>query len=124
MARGVKGGPNRSAFIREKLSENKNVSYKEIAEAWKKLGHSEEIKATLFYLVKNKAKGGKGKRRGRPAKAETEAAAAAATTTVDQSWLEMEKALDKLVAQAVSLRDSKLADDLRVARRRVSSQLV
>lgn len=124
MAKAVAEGPNRSAFIREMFNANKKISYKEVAEAWAKLGNKEPIQPPLFYFVKRTVKGGKTTgRRGRPARTESPVTATTAPA-VDSSLLDMEKALDKLIVQATSMSDWKLADALRVARRRVSVALV
>lgn len=119
MARSAKSGPNKSQFIRDMLGSNKNVKHKEVAEAWKKAGNSDEIKSTLYYLVKSKLKGKRGRKLG--------AAHTTAESPVgekDAVLLEMERMLDKLIAMSASARESKLAEDLRIARRRVSAMLV
>lgn len=119
MARGVKEGPNRSEFIRNQLKANKKVKHKEVVEAWKKAGHDGEIKATLYYLVKSKMKGKRG-----PKREDASSQEPADANSKDTVLLDMEKQLDKLIVAASLMRDSKLADDLRIARRRVSALLV
>jgi hypothetical protein len=132
MAKKSAGKPNMSDFIRAALKANSKASAKEVIQGWKDAGNPGELKASLFYLVKNKAgystpRGGK-KRRGRPpgaAKATGAAAPKAAAPRRSTSvYLEMEQALDALVQLAENVGDSGLAAALRTARRSVSAQLV
>lgn len=107
--------PSRSQFIRDKLAENRRVKYQEVAAAWAATGHPGEIKSTLFYLVKSKSKKGKGRRA---------VDSADETSPREMILASMEKTLDRLMADAISLKDAKLMDELRIARRRVSAMLV
>lgn len=119
-------GPTRSDFIRDQLKANPNVSAKDVQDAWAKAGHKPALKTTLFYLIKgklglSKRRKGKGRRGRRRAEAAVVAQAAASP---NGSYLDIERALDKLIHQADEIGDRKLADALRQARRRASTALI
>lgn len=129
-------GTNKSEFIRNILNENPNASAKDVLDAWEAAGETEKLNPTLYYQVRRtqglaKRRGGGGRRRKKAARATASATATPTTSaaSVGQNgsgadYLSIEKQIDKLVLQAESLGDSKLADELRQARRRVSSKLV
>lgn len=135
-----KDGPNRSAFIREKLAADPSAKVKQINAAWKEAGNLGEISNTLYYQVKGTLGiRGTGRGRGRPpgsgaAASATGAAAPArrgrpprvqeSSGDANGSYLSIEESLDKLISQAQELRDSSLVSDLKAARRRVSVKLV
>jgi hypothetical protein len=125
-------GVNQSAFIREKLSANPGIKYRDVADAWKEAKLPGEIKSSLFYLVKNKmgsAKTAAPKRRGRPPKnrsasISTAAAPSASAGDAAEIYREIEHKLDVLIHRAMLLHNLQLAENLLVARRRASIHLV
>jgi hypothetical protein len=121
------GGPNRSAFIRDQLNANPGAKLGDVQEAWSSAGNSGEITGTLYYQVKksmglsNRRK----KKKGRAAAAPTGSPSISVETSNSaEGYLAIEKSLDKLIAQAGELGDTKLTEELRVARRRASARLV
>lgn len=108
--------PSRSEFIRNMLITNKSACFQEVAEAWAKLGHTDPIKATLFYLVKFKhSKGGNMspsiERTNPPisrSKSSIGRAEQARRGSIgdDRTLLEMEQTLDDLIAGALLPPDS------------------
>lgn len=121
------GGPNRSAFIRDQLTENPSAKLNDVNEAWTSQGNSGEITGTLYYQVKKSMGLSKGrkKRRGRAVAAPmANHSESAKLSSGAEGYLAIEKTLDKLIAQAGELGDSKLSDELRAARRRASAKLV
>lgn len=124
------GGTNRSEFIRNILNENPQATASDVADAWTAAGHKEELNKTLYYQTRrtmglSTPRGGS-KKRGRKPKAvkAAESTPAPAATNGSTDYLAIEKQIDSLVAQADSIGDSKLAEVLRQARRRVSAKLV
>lgn len=118
------GGPNRSEFIREILTANPQTSAREVQEKWTASGNKDKLNPTLFYLVKSKLGLTSGVRGGRRAGRPSAAAGRMGRTGQNGGYLEIEQALDRLISQAEGLRDNKLADDLRQARRRASTALI
>ncbi|MFO0945198.1 MAG: hypothetical protein U1D30_04510 [Planctomycetota bacterium] len=123
------GGPNRSEFIRSVLTSNPKASSKDVQAAWEAAGYKDKLNPTLYYIAKKKLglmKGGRGRGRGRGRKAVNVVANGAAVPVKpeSESYLEIERTLDKLIAKAEDLQDRKLAEDLRQARRRASLALV
>ena len=93
-----KSGPNKSAFIRGVLENNKAASAKDVQDAWNGAGHKGALSPTLFYNIKGKmglTSGRKKKRRGRP-----KATAAPSTQSGSDVYLAIEKSLDGLISQA------------------------
>jgi hypothetical protein len=126
MARVAKGEPNRSEFIREQLQANRGASFRDVQAAWAAAGHKSEIKTSLYYNIKRKAAEGgaivvKG-RRGRPPRAASVAAAPVAAA--GGNYGKIEEALDALLVEAMGLRNHKLVEAIRAARRIASAQLI
>ena len=115
----AEGEISRSQFIRDMIKKNPKVKCKAVIDAWQELGHKEPIKPTLFYLTKSnmKRKGG-GARRADAGVADDQ------PNDTKTAFLDIESSLDRLIAKANEIRDARLADDLRVARRRISARLV
>lgn len=117
------GGPNKSAFIRDILLADPKASAKDVQAKWVDAGNKDGLNPTLFYLMKNKL--GLSKPRGGGRRGRRPAAAAAPTGgEPNGGYLEIERALDRLISQAEGLSDRKLAEDLRQARRRASMALI
>jgi hypothetical protein len=123
-------GISQSSFIREKLSADRSIKYRDVADAWKEAGHPGAIKSSLFYLVKNKMGLSTGARKGRPGR-KPGARAASPTPSASanggeaaEAYREIEATLDTLIRQASELRNAQLAEELRAARRQASKQLV
>jgi hypothetical protein len=121
-------GENKSAFVREFLNLNPSATAKEVAAAWSEKGHAEPITAGLYYQVRNKlgfakTRGTKSGRKpaGRSARPPADAPRPRASGV--DSYIEMETTLDKLIAQT-GPQDMSLLEALRVARRRVSSEIL
>lgn len=125
-------GTNKSEFIRNVLEKNPEASAKDVQTAWTEAGETEELNPTLYYQIRQKLglSRGRGRRRGgRKRKAEAGATPVAARAVTangssNDDYLALESQIDKLVAQAEAIGDSKLASDLRQARRRVSAKLL
>ena len=134
-------GPNKSEFIREQLKADPSMKPPAVAEAWTAAGHPGVLTPTLYYQVKRSMGLSKSrkKRRGGKRAAAVEMAdvveapapkapkATKATVVVTEavgSYLEIEAALDSLVGKSESLRDGKLSEALRAARRHASTKLV
>lgn len=125
-------GPNRSAFIRDKLNEDPNTKLEAITEAWVNEGNEGEITPTLYYQIRKQMglSNRRRKKRGRPAGTAGRPRRRAAETTAvaasggDNVYDEIESTLDELIRRALELGDRKLSDDLRMARRRASAKLV
>ena len=115
------GKINKSLFIRGVLEKNKKASVKEVQAAWTDAGNKGELGVALIYQQRTKAgikaKGRTGRPPGRPP-------AGAAPSSSANSFEAMEASLDKLLAQAETLGDRRLIDDLRNARRRASAKLI
>lgn len=118
--------PSRSGFIRDQLGKNPKLSLKELIQAWKDGGNTGTITPTLFYQVRSKLGLAQGVRRRR--RKRRGAAAAAADTGRAQpdksDYVSIEATLDHLVAQAVAMKDNRLAEALRGARRAASARLL
>ena len=113
-----------AGFIREFLGQNPQATSKEIEAAWKKAGNKAPFHQSMVYKIKGDL-GLSTKRKKRRKKAvAAEAAPTATAADPGAEFLTIEKSLDALVAQAEGLKDAKLAEALRVARRRVSAKLV
>ena len=114
-------GVNKSEFIRGELSKNPKAMFKHVSEAWNASGNKELLTASLFYFVKSKF-GKSIQRRGRPRSDQGLASSGAGTENeTSDIYLQIESELDKLISRAP---DSKTAEALRAARRRVSAKLV
>lgn len=122
------GSPSRSDFIRKFLSSNPSGKLPDVNEAWKKSGQSGEITATLFYQVKSKSGHSKkrrgGRRRGRPPRAVAAATSSSAPAAGGSGYAMIERTLDQLVFAADKMKDTKLTELLRDARRHASAKLV
>lgn len=123
-------GVNKSQFIRDVLTENRKATIHDINKAWNEAGNEGELNPTLYYQAKGRMGLAKG-RRGRPPREAVETAAGAARVAKESAvaddgttFLAIELELDKLIAKADGLGDSKLADSLRTARRRVAAKLI
>jgi hypothetical protein len=116
--------PSRSGFIRDQLRENAKLSLKEIIEAWRAQGNTGTITPTLFYQVRSKLGLARGVRRRRRRQAPVAAEAAARPQPDKSDYLSIEATLDHLVAQAVAMKDNRLAEALRGARRAASARLL
>ena len=121
------GGPNRSAFIREQLNADPGAKLGDVKEAWSAAGNPGEITGTLYYQVK-KTMGLSNRRKKKKGRA-SEAPVGGSSVSVEPSstsetYLAIEKSLDKLIAQAGEIGDARLSEELRVARRRASAKLV
>ena len=111
-----------SAFIRSYLTQNPQATGKEVAQAWKQAGHKSSFSQSMIYQLRSKM----GLSSGRKKRRKKAVSAAVAPVAVDtgSELLAIEKSLDSLIVQAETLKDSKLAEALRVARRRVGAKLV
>lgn len=124
---GSSGEPNKSQFIRDLLRDNARTKPADASAAWASAGHGGEIKPTLFYIVRGRMK----KRRrkgGRRAKAKGVVAApqapVVAATDTAKSYLSLERAIEGLVGQAEGIKDARLVEALRNARRMASAKLI
>ena len=112
-----------AAFIRDFLGQNPQATGKEIEEAWKKAGNKAPFHQSMVYKIKGDLGLSSKRRKKRPKKAvATEAVPAAAD--LGAQFLAIEKSLDSLIAKAEELKDAKLAEALRAARRRAGAKLV
>ena len=117
-------GVNKSEFIRGVLSENAAAKPADVVAAWKDAGHREDLNPTLYYQVKRSMGLSKGRRRKKGRKAAVMVGAPAATNGSGSGYLDIERSLDQLIGQAAELRDNKLTEALRGARRLASTKLV
>ena len=114
-------GVNKSEFIRGVFAKNATASAKEVQEAWAAAGHKVPLGTPLIYLVKSKS-GKPSGRRGRPrGDMKREEGGSGGVGNGREVYFQIEAELDKLVSRAP---DSKIAEALRNARRRVSAKLV
>jgi hypothetical protein len=109
------------------LKANPDVSAREVQAAWKEAGNRDPLNPTLYYQVRTNM--GLARPRGRRGRPPRRAAAAAKTTSanvpeLNSGYLSIEQALDRLISQAEDMNDSRLAAELRAARRRASAKLV
>ena len=101
-----------SAFIRDALTANPKVSAKEVEQAWKKAGNKTDFSGSLYYQIKGKMGLSSKKKKRRKKAAAAEAAPAAADPGAE--FLAIEKALDSLISKAEELKDTRLAEALRM----------
>ena len=111
-----------SAFIRDALTANPKVSAKEVEQAWKKAGNRANFSGSLYYQIKGKMGLSSRKKKRRKKAAAAEATLAAADPGAE--FLAIEKSLDALISKAEELKDTRLAEALRMARRRAGAKLV
>ena len=112
-----------AAFIRDFLGQNPEASGKEVEAAWKKAGHKAPFHQSMVYKIKSDL-GLSSKRRKKRRKKAVAVEAAPIAADPGAEFLAIEKALDSLIGKAEELKDSKLAEALRVARRRAGTKLV
>ena len=115
-------GVSKSQFIRDELAKNPKASFRQVSETWTAAGNREPLTSSLFYLVKSQSGYSRG-RRGRPKQTAGAGSSAidAGGNEISTVYLQIESELDKLILKAP---DSKIAEALRNARRRVSAKLV
>ena len=110
---------NKSEFIRNAFKADPKVSLSGVQEQWKQAGNKDNLSGTLYYHQKSRL-GIALKRRGRPRKSQ----AVMSESNGNETYLKIEMELDMLIAKAVVLKDSKIVEALRKARRRVSAELI
>ena len=113
--------PSKSQFIRDELAKNPNAMFRHVSAAWTAAGNKDQINASLFYVVKYKSSATRGRRERLRQAIRADALSMTASTDANAVYLQIESELDNLVARAP---DSKIAEALRNARRRVSAKLV
>ena len=113
-----------TAFVRDFLGQNPEASGKEVEAAWKKAGHKAPFHQSMVYKIKGDLGLSSKRRKKRRKKAVAAEAAPVAAADPGAEFLAIEKALDSLIAKAEGLKDAKLAEALRAARRRVGAKLV
>ena len=112
-----------TAFVRDFLGQNPQATGKEVETAWRKAGHKAPFHQSMVYKIKGDL-GLTSKRRKKRRKKAVAAETAPVAADPGVEFLAIEKALDSLISKAEGLKDAKLAEALRVARRRVSAKLV
>ena len=117
-------GVNKSAFIRDILTKNNEAKPADVNAAWAGAGHKEKLNQTLYYQVKKSLGLSSGRRKKRGRKPKVAGAAPVMRTDSSAGYLSIENSLDGLIIEAQQMRDSKLAEALRTARRVVSSKLL
>jgi hypothetical protein len=119
-------GENKSAFVREFLNLNPMASAKEVAAAWGEKGNSEPLAAGLYYQVRNKMGFARKRRSQTDRKPRTRVAPSATSSLRPTSlgvdaYIQIESTLDQLISQ---VHDAPLVEALRIARRRVSLEIL
>jgi hypothetical protein len=122
-----KGVPNMSAFIREVLTGNNDASMDDVNSAWSGAGNRSTLNPALYYQMRSKlGLGGKRKKKKKKKKARSRAEVSAGGEATDskQTYLKIEQQLDGLIHEAGELKDGRLAEALRDARRKASAKLL
>ena len=114
-------GVNKSAFIRGALESNPKATLAEIQAAWTAEGHAGDLNSTLVYQVKSKL--GLGARR-KKRRGPKPAGVVGEPQVFEKGYLQIERQLDGLIADAQELKDTKLVARLREARRYASAKLL
>ena len=113
-----------TAFVRDFLGQNPQATGKEIEAAWRKAGHKAPFHQSMVYKIKGDLGLSSKRRKKRRKKAVAVEAAPAAAADPNVQFLAIEKSLDALIAKAEGLKDARLAEALRAARRRAGAKLV